>query len=183
MIYTKETKSENNSYDYISLEPLIPELIAAVPEWTAKNLRWFNDPVINNYNSHAIFPRINVRKVDNDEIVWQIFIDGSYVGNIGLDSISWVNRSAEIAIIIGEIAYHGKGIGRQAMEMVMKHGFEKMNLNRIYLGTASMNAGMMKVAEKIGMKEEGKRRQAIFIENQYDDVIEFGILKQEFEKK
>ena len=39
---------------------------------------------------------------------------------------------------------------------------------------------MRKLAEKIGMKEEGRRREAILYEGSLVDVIEYGILQNEF---
>ena len=55
-----------------------------------------------------------------------------------------------------------------------------LNLNRIYCGTTNENEGMKKIALKIGMLQEGVRRQAFYKWGKYQDIIEYGILKDEF---
>lgn len=62
------------------------------------------------------------------------------------------------------------------------HGFRAMNLNRIACGTQLDNDGMRKLAQSLGMKEEGRRRQAQFKHGRYIDVVEFGLLRDEFDQ-
>lgn len=180
MIYEKLIKDKFE----IKILPLIPEYLKDCEK--DNYLSWFNDPEINKYNSHAVLPCTEIKEIKSDEIVWKIcFSDRTsrvaYIGNIGLHNIDLINRSAEIAILIGEKGYHGKGIGIEVIKMVMNHGFVKMGLNRLYLGTAASNDSMREIAKKLGMKLEGARRQAIWINGYYDDVAEYGILKHEYE--
>jgi RimJ/RimL family protein N-acetyltransferase len=50
------------------------------------------------------------------------------------------------------------------------------------MSTWSGNVRMMKVAEKIGMKEEARIRQARIVNGEYFDAIKMGILRQEWEE-
>jgi RimJ/RimL family protein N-acetyltransferase len=106
-----------------------------------------------------------------------------HIGNISLQSINYINRSAEFAIIIGEKEYWGQGITTEAGNLVLYHGFDKLNLNRIWTGTSSTNIGMQKVAEKLGMKKEGVSRQGMYLNGVYVSVFHYGILKKEWENK
>lgn len=101
------------------------------------------------------------------------------MGVISLQKIDWVNRSAELAILIGG-KDQGKGIGKKSCTLICLHGFDQMNLHRIYLGTHQENIGMQKVAEAIGMTLEGRTRQAFYKHGQYADVLHYGVLKEEF---
>jgi hypothetical protein len=105
-----------------------------------------------------------------------------HIGNVSLQSINWINRSAELAIIIGDKNYWGKGIAKKTCMVLLYHGFRKLNLHRIWTGTAATNEGMKKVAIKIGMKKEGEFADAMFLNGEYVDVIEYGILDYEFEQ-
>ncbi len=40
---------------------------------------------------------------------------------------------------------------------------------------------MRRVAERLGMREEGVRRQAAFKDGAYVDVVEYGVLRAEYE--
>jgi [ribosomal protein S5]-alanine N-acetyltransferase len=160
---------------------------------TGNYKKWLNDQDVCKYNSHGIFPTskknleeyVKSLKVDNSKIVWAI-IDKSndnHLGNISLQSIDYINRTAEFAIIIGEKEYWGKGYASEAAELIARHGFKKLNLNRIYCGTASTNLGMQKLALKMKMKLEGRRRQDLFLEGKYVDTLEYGVLRSEYEIK
>lgn len=51
---------------------------------------------------------------------------------IGTVGFKWLGRSeAEMEITIGEIQEWGKGYAREALCMLLKHGFEEMKLGRI----------------------------------------------------
>jgi ribosomal-protein-alanine N-acetyltransferase len=99
-----------------------------------------------------------------------------HIGNISLQSISWVDRSAEIAFVLGEKEYWGKGVMLEAGKMILDHGFNMLNLHRIHCGTTSDNQGMQKLAEKLGMEKEGVRKEALFNNGKFHDVIEYGIM-------
>ena len=73
---------------------------------------------------------------------------GSHIGNISLQNIDYVDRSAELAIIIGDKRYWGKGIGLEAWKLMMNYGFLVLNLHRLYCGCANKNLGMRRIAEK-----------------------------------
>ena len=63
------------------------------------------------------------------------------------------------------------------------HGFLALNLHRIACGTFADNRAMLRLAAYLGMHEEGRRREAAFKAGRYIDVIEFGVLDNEFREK
>jgi [ribosomal protein S5]-alanine N-acetyltransferase len=150
---------------------------------------WLNDKAIVEYNSHGRFP-MTIDKLNdfvkslsgsNTTLVLAIIDKASdqHIGNISLQGINWIDRSAEIAFLLGEKNFWGKGVMYEAGKLLIKHGFYTLNLHRIHCGTSSENTGMHKLAQKLGMQKEGVRRQAIFKNNCYFDIIEFGLLKEE----
>lgn len=154
---------------------------------------WFADTEVCRHNRHGAFPKSRedianfVRSLDGDasKVVWAVYSvgDNRHVGNISLQSISYIDRSAEIAFLFGEKSYWGKGYGFTAAQILIEHGFDKLNLRRIYCGTAGSNIGMQKLAVKLGMVEEGRRRQALFLNGEYVDVVEYGLLIDEWNIK
>ena len=148
---------------------------------------WFEDQEICRYNSHGkFFPTraallAYIENDATDRVVWAI-CDGNqtHVGNVSLQHISFVNRSAEFAILIGDRAHWGKGVATAAGRSLLAHGFFKLNLHRVHCGTAAANIGMVRLAAALGMREEGRRRQALYLEGEWIDVVEFGVLRDEF---
>lgn len=149
---------------------------------------WFEDQEVCTYNSHGKFVRTReyfqqfIRRLNGTEmIVWAIchHSDG-HLGNVALQNISFVNRNAEFAIIMGDRRHWGKGAGLLASKAILEHGFKKLNLHRIYCGTAASNVAMKKLALNLGMVEEGIRKQHLFLNGNWEDVVEFGILAVNF---
>ncbi len=153
---------------------------------------WLNDPDIVQFNSHGRFPMtveklsayVKAVSASNAALVLAVIdnASGKHIGNISLQNISWIDRNAEIAFLLGEKEFWGKGVMKEAGEMLIEHAFKTLNLHRIYCGTSSDNNGMQKLAEKIGMKREGIRKEAIFNNGNYFDIIEFGMLKDAYKK-
>lgn len=156
-------------------------------------IQWLNDTEICKYNSHHIFPYYKenaedyIKNTINDKyrLVLGIVLKENdfHIGNISLQSINYINRSAEFAILLGEKDFWGKGYSREASFLILQHGFMELNLNRIYCGTSAENIPLQKLALSLGMSEEGRRRQAMFKNGKYVDVIEYGILRDEYLNK
>ena len=153
---------------------------------------WFNDADVCKGNSHHVYPYTKeqalnyIRSLSSNKNMLVLAIieksSNSHIGNVSLQDINFINRCAELAIIIGEKSFWGKGIGREAVQLLMEHGFNSLNLNRIWSGTLETNIGFQKLALSMGMKHEGTRRKAIFKNGAYLDVFEYGILRDEFEQ-
>ena len=131
---------------------------------------WFNRPEVVSKNSHGLFPYSpdtdikETLQYDESRIIWSILVKGpKHIGNVSLQRIDLINRSAEIAIVIGEPDYYGKGVATFAVKEICEHGFKKLGLNRIWSGTAATNIGMQKVFEKLGFKKEGIFKEAMFL--------------------
>lgn len=149
---------------------------------------WLNDKEIVQFNSHGRFPMtienlltyINSTSNSTNTLVLAI-IDvntKSHIGNISLQSINWIDRNAEIAFLLGEKSFWGKGIMQEAGFLLLDHAFKVLNLHRVYCGTSEENKGMQKLAKKLGMVQEGIRKEAIFKNGMYYDIIEFGIINK-----
>jgi len=168
------------SDDSILLRPLV------VADVEGNYRHWFNDPAVNRFNSHGRFPMTPerlVKYVSDAELNPNLLVlavqlkdGGAHVGNISLQGINWIDRNAEIAFIIGEPAHQGKGIMARAGRLLIDHAFGALNLHRVYCGTLVTNEGMRKLAVKLGMKEEGLRKEAIFKATQYIDIVEYGLI-------
>jgi len=153
-------------------------------------ISWLNDVEICANNSHHIFPYTEEMARDyiknayasRDKLVLAIVLKETnlHVGNISLLRIDFMSQNAEFAVLFGAKDLWGQGISREAAVLIIRHGFDALNLHRIHCGTFSGNTPMLRLANYLGMKKEGVRRDAFFKNGKFVDIIEFGVLKDEF---
>ncbi len=125
---------------------------------------WFDNYLKNRNNT------VRCAIVDSDDMI---------VGLVSLTNINYVNRTAEFHIMIGESDNQNQGIGTYAVDTMLKHAFNNLNLNRIYLEVLKTNDRAIRVYEKNGFQREGVLRQAFYKNGKYEDAIIMSVLKEE----
>ena len=164
---------------------------------------WFQDQEVTKYNSHGklMKPPPDFDSIDPEkQIIWAVCAElqqwvshapvsagmepagHKHIGNVMLE-IDWINRSAEFSCIFGEKEYWGKEYATKAAMAAFEHGFNKLNLHKIWLGTPETNIAMIKIAKKLGMYEEGLLVDQMFLEGEYVDVLRYGLTKYQMEHR
>ena len=103
------------------------------------------------------------------------------IGAIGL-KINLNFNNAELGYWIGK-DYWNNGYATEAAVAVIKFGFNKLMLNKIFAHYLARNTSSGKVMQKIGMVEEGLFKQHVIKNGIYEDIIHYAILKDEYLKK
>ena len=106
--------------------------------------------------------------------------DDKLIGNCSLFDIDFINGSAIVGIFIGEEQNRSKGLGAEALKLLIGYGFNYLNLNNIMLTVYSFNERAINCYKKVGFKEIGKRRNCITINNKRYDTIYMDIIKEEY---
>lgn len=104
-----------------------------------------------------------------------------YLGTISLKNIDYNNKSAEYAIALREKA-RGKGVAAEATRLLLKKGFEDMELHRIYLTVFADNLSAIKMYERCGFIYEGELREHINRNGEFVSWRMYGILRNEYEE-
>jgi RimJ/RimL family protein N-acetyltransferase len=158
---------------------------------------WLNDPEVRQYISIILpfsfeeeegwFESMLKRPKEEHPLVIEVRqeADGGGetwvpIGNIGLHAIDWHVRSAELGIFIGDKSYWDKGYGSEAVRLILQHGFETLNLQRISLRVLASNPRAIHTYEKAGFVHEGNMRRAEYKGGKYIDVLFMGVLRQEW---
>lgn len=103
------------------------------------------------------------------------------IGTCQFIHIDWRNRSAELGIMIGEKSCWNQGFGTETMRMLLEHGFNILNLHRIWLQVYAKNTRGIHAYEKAGFIHEGQFRQAHYQHGRYYDVHLMSVLKDEWQ--
>ena len=82
--------------------------------------------------------------------------------------------------MIGDKQYWGRGYGTDAMLVLMRLAFDKLNLHRLWLHVYDFNARAIASYERWWFKREGVLREQRFVGRKYHDTIAMGILEAEY---
>ncbi len=166
----------------ISLQPLTPGNLSPFYNWIKDeeaiiySLSIFQAMKTDQQIKDWYLQAINDKRNSNHGI----FVDGVFVGYAGISGMSSINQSGEYFIFIGDKNYWGKGIGTQVTQLIVKMGFEELDLNRIMLTVSVPNIAGVKAYESAGFVLEGRYREAALRNGEYHDKFVMSILKSEW---
>ncbi|MGQ3412477.1 GNAT family N-acetyltransferase [Natrinema sp. LN54] len=115
----------------------------------------------------------------DDTVNFLITADSTPIGTIGLHSIEWETRKAEIGYWIAP-DHHGRGYGTEATERVVRYAFDQLGLHRIAARVFEFNEPSKRLLEKAGFTQEGVHRDGEFIDGEWQDVYWYGLLENEW---
>lgn len=147
---------------------------------------WRNNPDVAVYDQIEFLRPMSYEEVDT----WSqrmvegptfLICDGDKpIGTCAFMGLDQRNRHAELAIVIGDMDYWGKGYGYQIMRQLLDWGFEGLNLRRLYLNVFDFNERAIALYKKCGFKEEGRLREMVYRHGKYHDILTFGLMKDEW---
>ena len=165
-------------------------LRALEPEDYKVSVQWRNDEEIQNMvGGHKYFVSSEREKQwvnsvinSNDKLVLAICLldNDKYIGNVMLQDIDWINRSARVPVLIGDKSEWNKGYATEARMMMHKFAFEERNLERIYACILENNMPSIRMHEKCGYKTEGVLRNSVYKNGKYCNQVLMSILRDEF---
>lgn len=109
-------------------------------------------------------------------------MDGENVGGVNLNSIDERNGTFSIGIQIDR-DHRGKGYGTRAVRILLNYAFFERRLNKFNDSVLEGNEPSAAMMRKLGCIQEGVRRQVIYTDGKYQDLILFGLTKDEFVEK
>lgn len=96
---------------------------------------------------------------------------GRAVGWVGLHDIDWVDRCAEVGVMVARPTDWGRGYAAAAVHLLMGLAFERLNLNRLEARVVADHMVARAMYEHLGFFPEATLRQRRFLEGQYRDVV------------
>lgn len=162
---------------------IIGDLVALGPmtkHWLAIYCRWSNDlPTALNLGMcrpqtmEQESARYDQAAMSEQNTTFTIYERATWrpIGTTGLSAIDHRNRRAEFGIMIGEPDCRGKGYGTEATRLVLDYAFTVLGLHNVMLRVFAYNISAIRVYEKAGFREFGRRRECYLMDRRlWDDV-------------
>ena len=122
-------------------------------------------------------------KEDSDTYIYKVIDQGlqKVIGHISLGRVDRVNKSARVGkVLVGSPEVRGKGIGSEMIKAVLIIAFEELGLHKVTLGVFDFNTSAICCYENAGFVREGFLRDARKNGDEHWNLIEMGILKNEW---
>ena len=157
---------------------------------------WDSDPEIQRYElghpsseveSRFFFDQILRTNQENPRQHWRFAITrregdadaGRAIGRISLTVASNAIREYEMGWTVNREQW-GSGIATEAAHAVMGMAFSQFNAHRIIAFCHIDNIASQRVMQKLGMSPEAHYREALWIDNRWQDELSYAILDREF---
>lgn len=104
---------------------------------------------------------------------------GELVGEVVLNDYDAASSSCNFRTLIGPRG-RDRGLGSEAIRLIVGYGFERLGLHRIELEVYAFNPRARRAYEKAGFVVEGTRRDALRFDDEWVDATVMSILAHEW---
>jgi ribosomal-protein-alanine N-acetyltransferase len=112
-----------------------------------------------------------------------IFVDGDLAGEINLSGIQrGPFQNAYVGYWIDE-SQAGQGYTPEAVAVVLRFAFEDLSLHRVQVAIIPRNQPSRRVAEKLGLREEGIALRYLEINGTWEDHVRYAITAEEWDDR
>jgi RimJ/RimL family protein N-acetyltransferase len=108
--------------------------------------------------------------------------DGVLLGNCGVRITSAENREAEFGCEFDPREWD-QGYATEAGREIIEYGFGTLGMHRIWSQTISENTAAVKLAQRLGMRPEGRLRENQFFQGRCWDTLLYAVLDQEWREQ
>jgi RimJ/RimL family protein N-acetyltransferase len=106
--------------------------------------------------------------------------DSELIGNMSLDSIDYINRTAVTGAMIGNKKFWGKGYGSEAKMLLLDYAFNTLNLRKIISEVIGFNDRSVKYSLKCGYVIEGRQKKHYYKNGEYHDKVLLAVFKDDW---
>lgn len=152
--------------------------------------RWINDPRVRQFLT-PFFPVSREEEEDfftkprPDSVTLAIIARDQkdrFIGTIGFNKIHRFHRTAITGTMIGEVDCWGKGYGTDAKMLLLRYGFDTLNLRKVNSDAIAFNRRSINYSLGCGYRIEGRLRQEIFRNGRYWDLVRLAVFRPQFER-
>lgn len=153
-------------------------------------LRVFNDEEVTRFNFRNYLANVRETRLriqywktcysTHQRVYWGIFLDDTFIGNIGVVQFDLRGDRLEVGYNLSR-NYWGKGYMKEALAAVLGHLYEEISVNRVDALVLPQNDNSIKLLQSLNFTQDGILRGAAKTrEEDYEDVILYGLLKKDF---
>lgn len=155
--------------------------------------RWLNDPrVMRGWGLGA--PTRSLQSVSAEVEAWlaqeaalgqpaaliATTLDGEEAGFVVLRVDRAEARSVELSLLVGSPERWGQGLGADILHATLDACFQSWGVHRVGVRVEAENTRALALYERFRFREEGRLREAAFLDGRHTDIVLLGLLATEW---
>lgn len=117
--------------------------------------------------------------LDSSKMYFAVEIkNGDFAGVVRCDEWDKVNRSIRIGVDIAP-DHRRQGLATETYRILLPYLFNQLGIHRVWLLVAEFNEPAIALYRKLGFREEGSQREALFRDNRFNDYIMMSLLESD----
>lgn len=105
-----------------------------------------------------------------------------HIGNLRIGPIDWPARASRFGILIGEPAFHNRGVGTQAVRLSCGFVFSHLGLDVLRFSVPDPSPGAKRIYEKNGFRTEGPSPEKLVRNDEDIPLITMALSRAEWQK-
>jgi len=147
---------------------------------TERYVAWLNDPEVirlseQRFHTHTMDScrQYMLSFEGTPNYFWAVLSKDSQEGHVGNVNayVDARNGVADIGILMGERKVWGKGYGLEVFRGVTSFLFRDVRVRKVTAGTTSINQGMLRIMERMGMEPDGRRVRHVIVDGREVDLV------------
>src|SRR5579884_421038 len=136
-------------------------------------------PLANLAESEADIREVLAGYQNGEQWTWAIEQQGddTMIGRCDLLKYRRIHRNAEVGYTLARQVW-GKGYATEALHTLAQFAFSQLQLHRLEALVLDFNIASIRVLEKVGMRREGIKHEAYFVDGHFADLLCYGLLAQ-----
>lgn len=110
-----------------------------------------------------------------------IEVDGERAGVLAFDETSEANRIAHLGGLAVHPAFRGRGVADEAARAFQRYLIFELGFHRLELAVYGFNDRAIRHSERVGYVREGVKRQAYLRHGEWQDAVQFALLREDLE--
>ena len=99
------------------------------------------------------------------------------IGLIDLFDFDPNNSRAGVGLVIADLASRNKGIGSEALELIINYSFQQLQLHQLYANIGSDNEISLQLFTKFGFQKIGIKKDWNKVQNWFKDELLFQLIQ------
>ena len=147
--------------------------------------RWQNDPEVWWWMDHEEpFSLADVaeseRRARDEGHPYIIEVDGRPIGRIGLDGVRRRDRICRLSVFIGERGDWGQGLGTDAIDALLAHAFDRLDLHQVEVCSLAPNERAIGAFRHCGFTEEARLADRSWKDGRWVDHVVMTVTRERF---